>query len=522
LNPAYSADEFNFYLSDLNAQALILMAGLTPLAGCVAQTLDIPVIELAQVPDREAGTFKLRGSDRPLYGTGGFAYEDDVALVLHTSGTTSRPKMVPLSQRNICSSAFNMVSSLELTGSDRCLNVMPLFHIHGLGTTLASFAAGSGVICTPGFYAPEFYSWIEEFQPTWYSAVPTMHQAILSRAEENSEIIRDNPLRFIRSASSALPRQTLTELETTFKAPVIEAYGMTEASHQMACNPLPPRKRRVGSVGVATGIEVAIMDQEGSLLPSGETGEIVIRGPSVMSGYENNPTANESAFIDGWFRTGDQGFLDSDAYLFITGRLKEIINRGGEKISPREVDEVLLEHPAVSQAVTFAVPDAELGEEVCAAVVLRENFTLSESELQIHAAERLAYFKVPRQIVFLEAIPKGATGKLQRIGLAEKLGISAITQQPEQAPYVPPSTRIEVAVAEMWVEVLKVRRVGIHDNFFYLGGDSILAFRLISKMRDQMGIDLSLTKFFRGPTVASIAAEIEDQRGELTGLSVEG
>jgi oxalate---CoA ligase len=331
---------------------------------------------------------------------------------------------VPLSQRNLVTSAGNIRESLALTPEDRCLNVMPLFHIHGLlAALLASFNAGASVVTSPGFDAFKFFAWLEETQPTWYTAVPTMHQMVLSRAGRQQEIVKNSKLRFVRSSSASLPPTVMAELEQTFGVPVIEAYGMTEASHQMATNPLPPSDRKPGSVGRGAGVEVAIMDDDGNLLEKGATGEVVIKGGNVTAGYENNPSANESSFTKGWFRTGDQGYLDDDGYLFLTGRLKEIINRGGEKVSPREVDEVLLQHPAVAQAVAFGMPHERLGEEVAAAVVLNEGASADEKELREHAAKHLADFKLPKTILILEDIPKGATGKVQRIGLAEKLGL---------------------------------------------------------------------------------------------------
>jgi acyl-CoA synthetase (AMP-forming)/AMP-acid ligase II len=348
-----------------------------------------------------------------------------VALVLHTSGTTSRPKIVPLTQRNVFASAQHIAHSTRFTAQDRGLNVMPLFHIHGLiAGILAPLSQGGEVHCTSGFNALKFFAQMDEVKPTWYTAVPTMHQAILSRATNNKEVIARVPLRFIRSSSSSLPPQVLAELEATFHAPVIEAYGMTEAAHQMACNPLPPAQRKPGTVGIAAGPEVAIMDMDGHLLKAGDTGEIVIRGPNVTPGYENNDKANAEAFTHGWFRTGDQGMMDSEGYISITGRLKEIINRGGEKISPREIDEILMDHPAVGQVVCFGIPHDKLGEEVGAAVVLREGMVATEKELREYVATRVADFKVPRKILLLEEIPKGATGKLQRIGMAQKLGLA--------------------------------------------------------------------------------------------------
>lgn len=426
LNPAYKAEEFEFYLSDLDAKALVIAEGMESPAREVAVSRRIPIVEL--VPGAgAAGEFSLTPADK-LRGTpaqGGFAEAHDVALVLHTSGTTSRPKIVPLRHVNITASAVHIGSTLRLTPDDVCLNIMPLFHIHGLiAATLSSLAAGAATFCTPGFNAFRFFTWLQEANPTWWTAVPTMHQAILGLAGRHEETIRKSRLRFIRSSSSSLPPQVMQQMEQVFGVPVVEAYGMTEASHQMASNPLPPGERHAGSVGVAAGPEIGIMDDEGALLAAGELGEVVIRGRNVTAGYENNADANAKAFTNGWFRTGDQGFLDGDGYLRLTGRLKELINRGGEKVSPIEIDVVLMDHPAVAQCLTFAMPHPMLGEEVAAAIVLREGVLAAEHELRDFVAARLAQFKVPRRIVFLEEIPKGATGKLQRIGLAEKLGLS--------------------------------------------------------------------------------------------------
>jgi acyl-CoA synthetase (AMP-forming)/AMP-acid ligase II len=423
LNPAYKQEEFEFYLEDLKAKALIVEARSESPALRAAERLGVAVLTL--IPERQVGTgaFELSGSPLGAAIRPGPAKPDDVALILHTSGTTSRPKIVPLHHANIWTSARNIAASLELSENDRALNVMPLFHIHGLIAGLcAPLSRGGAVFCTPGFNALKFFADMEEAKPTWYTAVPTMHQTILTRAGRHKEIIVRHPLRFVRSSSSSLPPTVIGELEAVFKCPVIEAYGMTEATHQMASNPLSGI-RKPGSVGVPAGPEIAIMDETGLLMSPGETGEVVIRGENVTMAYENNPKANGEAFVDGWFRTGDQGVIDADGYLTLTGRLKEIINRGGEKISPREVDEALMDHPAVLQAVAFAVPHPMLGEDVGAAVVLREGLTATEQELAAFLSERLAAFKTPRKILFLAEIPKGATGKLQRIGLAQKLGL---------------------------------------------------------------------------------------------------
>ena len=423
LNPAYKQDEFEFYLEDIKAKALIVEAGSNSPAIRAAEKLGVALLTLIPEPQVAAGAFELSGSPLGAAIRPGPAKPDDVALILHTSGTTSRPKIVPLHHANIWTSARNIAASLELSENDRALNVMPLFHIHGLIAGLcAPLSRGGSVFCTPGFNALKFFAEMEEARPTWYTAVPTMHQTILTRAGRHKEVIARRPLRFVRSSSSSLPPTVIGELEAAFKCPVIEAYGMTEATHQMASNPLNGI-RKPGSVGVPAGPEIAIMDEAGRLMGPGETGEVVIRGENVTAAYENNPKANGEAFVDGWFRTGDQGVIDADGYLTLTGRLKEIINRGGEKISPREVDEALMDHPAVLQAVAFAVPHPMLGEDVGAAVVLREGLSATEQELGAFLSERLAAFKTPRKILFLAEIPKGATGKLQRIGLAQKLGL---------------------------------------------------------------------------------------------------
>lgn len=430
LNPTYRQEEFAFYLSDLNASAVILAADDDGPALKAANEKSIPVVRLNSNANAAAGLFTLT----PPTGMTATASDtkpgaDDVALVLHTSGTTSRPKIVPLLQRNLVASARHIGATLTLSPSDRCLNIMPLFHIHGLiAAVLSSLAAGGSIVCTPGFNALNFYKWLDAVKPSWYTAVPTMHQAILARSSRNAEIISSSALRFIRSSSASLPPQVMTALEAALNAPVIESYGMTEATHQMASNPLPPAEHKPGSVGIAAGPQVRVASEtQDKLLANGETGEVVICGPNVTPGYESNPDANAKAFfeIDGerWFRTGDQGVHDDEGYLRITGRLKEIINRGGEKISPLEVDEVLMDHPAVQQVVTFGIPHDKLGEEVGAAVVLREGEQADEKAIRAFAAERLADFKVPRKVVLLDEIPKGATGKLQRIGLAEKLGL---------------------------------------------------------------------------------------------------
>ncbi|HLO84323.1 MAG TPA: acyl--CoA ligase [Nostocaceae cyanobacterium] len=420
LNPKYKEEEFAYYYTDTQAQALITL-GNTPAAAITAATPDMLLIN-AQVNGDRTLNFELIKPGLLPPANPQPPDADDIAMILHTSGTTSRPKRVPIRHRHLIASAQNIIGAYSLTPADTTLCLMPLFHIHGLvGCLLATLASGGTLICPNGFNALEFWQLVDTYKPTWYSAAPTMHQTILARASRNLEIVQANPFRFIRSSSAPLAPVIIEQMEATYNSPVLESYSMTEAAHLMATNPLPPKVRKPGSVGYGFGVEVGIMDAEGNLLPSESLGEVVVKGSNVIDGYENNPEANATAFVNGWFRTGDQGKIDADGYLRLTGRIKELINRGGEKISPLEVDDVLLRHPAVSEALAFAVPHKSLGEEIHAAVVLKTD--VSEKEIQQHCATMLADFKVPKQVHILEQLPRGATGKLQRLAMAKLLNI---------------------------------------------------------------------------------------------------
>jgi acyl-CoA synthetase (AMP-forming)/AMP-acid ligase II/acyl carrier protein len=488
LNPQYPFEEYKFSLSDLHVKGLVVAPGVDHPACKAAVELGIPILSLHPDPHL-AGIFTFT-SDLPVIESITepiLAGLDDIALILHTSGTTSRPKIVPLTHRNIFHSVKNIAETYRLTPADRCLNMMPLFHIHGLiGALSASLLAGSSIVCTSGFLPDQVLRWLSDLEPTWYTAVPTIHQSILEQVRRQPEITEKVHLRFIRSCSSSLAPQVAEALESVFATPVVEAYGMTEATHQMASNPLPPSPRKFGSVGQATG-----------------TSQI-----SIM--YENNPEANATSFTNGWLRTGDRGLLDKDGYLILQGRLKELINRGGEKISPREIDEVLLSHPAVQQAVAFAIPHPLLGEDVGAAIVLREGKTVSMQELRQFTALKLADYKIPRQVVFLREIPKGPTGKIQRIGMAEKLKEELEKSKAQETTgSSEPHTSLEKDIISIWQIVLDTPNIGIQDDFLSLGGDSIQAARILTQINERFGMELQASDIFTASTVASMASLVK-------------
>src|SRR5271154_5164990 len=415
LNPAYPYEEFLFFLGDTNARVLLCPPVGAEFARSAAADRKIPVFPVEM---SEQGKVHLGNA-----ATGASATEptaDDIALILHTSGSTGRPKRVPLRHFNLAVSSANIANTYALSEDDISLCIMPLFHIHGLiGSVMATLLSGGTVVVPSKFNALSFWRTVKEHRVTWFSGVPTMHQLLLARTHHKPA--EAATLRFIRSCSAPLSAELIHKIEGLIGVPFVEAYGMTEAAHQMTSNPLPPRHRIAGSVGVGTGIRMSVMDKEGNHLGTGQRGEVVIQGASVFRGYENNPEANARAFVDGWFRTGDEGLLDEDCYLHLTGRIKDIIIRGGENIAPHEVDEILLRHPAVAAAVTFGCVHPTLGEEVAAAVVLHEPHGATETELIKHTREFLAEFKCPKKIYLVDSIPTTATGKIRRRAVATAL-----------------------------------------------------------------------------------------------------
>lgn len=415
LNPAYPYEEFLFFLRDTGARVLLCPPVGPPFARSAAADLNIPILSVGM---SEKGIVQI--IDAP---SGKKAVEptpDDIALVLHTSGSTGRPKRVPLRHFNLAVSAANIASAYALTDEDVSLCIMPLFHIHGLiGSAMSTLLSGGTLVVPAKFNALTFWKTVKEHRVTWYSGVPSMHQVLLARTHHKP--VEAGTLRFIRSCSAPLSPELIHKIEGIFGVPFVEAYGMTEAAHQMTSNPLPPRYRKAGSVGVGAGIRIGVMDKEGNQFGTNQRGEIVIQGASVFRGYENNPEANARALVNGWFRTGDEGYLDDDCYLHLTGRIKDIIIRGGENVAPHEVDEILLKHPAVAAAVTFGCPHPTLGEEVAAAVVLHDAHGATERELLKHCREFLAEFKCPKKLYLVTSIPTTATGKIRRRAVAAAL-----------------------------------------------------------------------------------------------------
>lgn len=548
VDPALSAPELEAAFSLLGVDAVLTWPGGSA-AKQAAESLGLPLLTVVERDRDGHGGFELLGAALPvrprLRGDG----SADLALVMHTSGSTARPKVVPISRRTARAVALNVASSLQLTVTDRCLNVMPMYHYHGLmGATIPSLMVGASAYLPERFDPVRFFEWYDACRPTWYTGSPALHQAILEKAGPRRALISEHRLRLIRSSSAALSSALAEELERTLVAPVIVTYGLTEAGG-MTAQPLPPRSRKPGSVGVSTGVDLGVMDEDGRLLGPTERGEIVTRGDHVFSGYERDPEATAAAFRDGWFRTGDLGYLDEEGYLFITGRVKDLINRGGVKVSPAEVDETLAQHPAVAAAVTFPVPHPRLGEDVAAAVVLRPGAETTAAEIRAFCWERLGSSRSPRRILIVPEIPTSQTGKHQRASLAAALGVEGNGARTWRAPTGPAGTMagsprtengegtsvssaaggppaiacarmgcsaedgsaealgddLERALSVVWQDALGVGPIGLDEDFFDVGGDSLTALRLVQGVERSLGRGVPDSLLFRTPTIRQMA-----------------
>ena len=515
LNPQLADEDWHRYFEELHVSVLLTALGTNSAAEAAARSLGLPIVELTSMPGSAAGAFRLGEPADPEETRDGLPQLESDAFVLPTSGTTSWPKAVPLTHLNICHSAGNVVEVLRLSSHDRLLSVLPLFHAHGLiSGLLSTLAAGASVVCTRQFAAAEFFGELREFRPTWYTAVPAVHDAIITEGSRDGQALGHHSLRLIRSASASLPENRLIELECLFGVPVIETYGMTEAASQIASNPLPPGRRKSGSVGVAAGPKIAILDEGNQTLASGEPGEIGLYGPNVTRGYNGQSTASAAALENGWFRTGDLGYLDDEGYLFILGRTKDMINRGGEKIAPRKIEEVLLSHPDVAEAVAFAQPHPRLGEDVAVVVVLHRDGHATPRELRSFTldSKRLRHSEIPRQVVVVDEIPRSETGKVQRQKIASSLRCldSAAIPTSRDIGHLAPPIDVETRLAKIWAEVFSLERVEAGDDFFALGGESLLAIQIAMRVTDAFGVTVTLRTFFEAPTLSELAMRIAE------------
>jgi oxalate---CoA ligase len=428
LNPALTSSEMSRRLSELSAYAVLAPEHLASKLQS-ADAIGSAARWIMSI-ENSGGVYEVRIAKRngrsPASGLGAEANAlingDDVALLMFTAGTTSAPKLVPLTHRNIAASVHSISSGYDLSLKDATLIVMPLFHGHGLVAGLLATLASGGSAYLPstgGFSAHLFWPDVVRLGVTWYTAVPTIHRILLNRASREYPGSSSVALRFIRSCSAPLEEELATAMIATFRVPLISAYGMTEASHQVSSNPLPVHgSNKPSSVGLPTGVEVRIVTEDGKDAATGSIGEIWVRGATVTNGYLNNPQANSTSFVDGWFRTGDLGSRDADGYLFVRGRIKEIINRGGEKISPGDIDAALLSNPKVLEAASFGESDAFYGETVQAAVILRPGMQATEGELRDYSRTKLSAFEVPERIYIVADFPRTAKGSTDRSALA--------------------------------------------------------------------------------------------------------
>jgi acyl-CoA synthetase (AMP-forming)/AMP-acid ligase II len=506
LNPNGRAADYRSSLAQVRAQAVVLHQSESGPARVVAREMGLVVLEVESDARQPAGRFRIGPATGLHVGRPRTAGPPDIALILSTSGTTALPKIVPISQACLVSWAREVVRTFALSPADCCLNVMPLFHITALvGNVVATLASGGSVVCAPGLDGEAFFDWIAQYRPTWLSAVPTMHQWLIAHGALYRQKAPKHRFRFVRSSAAPLAPATFHRLEALLGAPVIESYGMTERT-PIAINPMPPGLRKPGSVGLPAGVEIALLDDAGWPAPAGAAGEIALRGQGVISAYENDPDASAHALVGGWFRTGDLGRFDADGYLYITGRSKEIVNRGGEKVSPREVDDALLEHPAVAQAASFAIAHPTLGEELAAAVVLRNGALAEESALRGFLLERLAAYKVPSRIVFVDALPVSGSGKVRRSELREKFDRLLAKD------FVDATTDTQRSLEAIFRDVLGCAPIGLHDSFFNLGGDSLSGARVVARVYRRHGVALDVAALFRHPSVAELARAVDAAR----------
>lgn len=468
-NPSLPAAQISQLLRRLNVSAILLPAGADP-PEWLSGVRPLTVIRVAQAQHSllEASI----GGDAAA-GPAGDAGPEDTALIIQSSGTTGIPKLVPVRHSALIAMAARIENCFELSHLDRAASLLPLYYSQGIKTAcLMPLLLGGSIAIPQAPLLDDVNAWLSGLQPTWFAAGPTFLQALLERVQETSRAPLRHNLRFITAGSAILPERTRIGIERAFGVPLLDAWGMSEVG-MLTANSIRPRERKVGSVGYAYPDEIAISSPEGKILSAGETGEIVVRGPQVFTGYIGDDDANRAAFVDGWFRTGDLGSIDADGFLTITGRIKEIINRGGEKIAPAAVERALLSHPDVLEAAVFAVPHARLGEDVAAAVVPHPGVSPTAAELQKFLGANLPQSMIPRSILFLPSLPKGPTGKVLRKELSASCKVAV------DHVVAPPSNEIELRLTGLWRQLLEREDIGVEDDFFACGGDSLLAARMV-------------------------------------------
>ena len=512
MNPAFTLSEFALQMRDLGVHAVAIDAGMDTPARDAAKQQGLPILDLKQADERIAGLIEIAGNPGGEAARPGRTEADDYAHILATSGTTSHSKVVPVRHRHLVARVTFGSSLLRMTPEDRCLTLMPLFHGGGISAPFCeTLYAGASLLHMPAFSADLFFRLLATLQPSWYAGGPTYHHAIRAQAPKYRDAIAGAQLRFIRNGTGHLDAGIAEDLERLFNAPVIDNYSTTETG-RICGRPEPPAPHKRGTVGISSGGEIAIMDPDGRHLPVGERGEVIVRGPHVFDGYENDPAANEAAFIGDWYRTGDEGVFDDDGFLTITGRIKDIISRGGEKIAPSEIDDALLRLAGVSEVATFPVPHATLGQEVAAAVVPEHGVDLSGEIVTEFLRGKLAPFKIPRRFVFVEEIPKSSAGKVQRRLLAESFGLVSgkPSLQSTSGEDDRSATPLEAKLQTIWAETLNIDQVGLNDDFFMLGGDSLQAVELFLRIEKELGRKLPRAVLFEAATVADMARRIED------------
>jgi acyl-CoA synthetase (AMP-forming)/AMP-acid ligase II/acyl carrier protein len=503
INPNLTPVELDEQLTVLRLDALVVPNGVEAEAEKAAKRRDLRVIHAEGNRDGTIG-ISFRSTQVDVPSPESKLCPDHVALVLQTSGTTAVPKLVPRTHANLLAAAAKTRAWFALSSDDLCLCATPFYHAQGVEVNiLPALLSGGGTVIPNNHLDVNASEWLQELAPTWFAAGPTLLRRMLEGLPVTNFAHR---LRFVASGGAPLPRSLQQNLEDALQVPVLEYYGSSEAGH-IASNELPPKPRTPGTCGVSSPDELYVGDETGRPLGPDELGEILVRGPTVMSGYLDNFEANESAFVNGWFRTGDLGRLSATRVVTVDGRVKDIINRGGAKISPAEVDRAMLTHPAVAEAAAFGIPHPSLGEEVAAAVVLRAGLKTNQAELRKFLRGRLAVPKIPRKIVIADELPKGPTGKIQRrrlpVLLAQQLGEKSPLFWEELSP-------LELEITEIWQRLLRRNVIGVNEDFFDLGGDSLLATKMLLELENVIGKTLPDTLLFEASTIRQLAWSLRD------------